>query len=448
MRSFGVIAAGLSLASSATVGPSAISQAALRLRGGGTGATLVTGGVGYIGSHTVLELLSAGHEVVVVDNLCNSNIECLNRVQQLAGCEIPFYQVDIRDKEALAAVFAKHEIDAVVHFAGLKAVGESVAKPLLYYQVNVEGTLNLVEVMLEAGCRNIVFSSSATVYGEPASVPVTEDFPTGPTNPYGSSKLFNEQILRDVAASHPDWNVCLLRYFNPVGAHPSGLIGEDPKGIPNNLMPFIQQVAVGKRPHLNVFGSDYPTPDGDPAAPPSPPSPHLPRTHARTSLHVAHAAFSPSASALPPPWRHSGSIRSVATAGYCAVSEASLLTIRPLVSALPLPPIVRVAQVGGEPPSGEHRCRYRSPAGTGVRDYIHVVDLAKGHTAALAKLKSSPGCVTYNLGTGTGYSVLDMLKVRPTRVHHPPTGWGKYFCSPCPQLTTTHSPPTQGRKSD
>jgi len=279
------------------------------LRGGGKGAVLVTGGVGYIGSHTVIELLDAGHEVVVVDNLCNSNIECLQRVQQLAGRDVTFYQVDIRDKDALAAVFAKHSVNAVVHFAGLKAVGESVAKPLLYYQVNVEGTLNLVEVMLEAGCRNIVFSSSATVYGEPASVPVTEDFPTGPTNPYGSSKLFNEQILRDVAASHPDWNVCLLRYFNPVGAHPSGLIGEDPKGIPNNLMPFIQQVAVGKRPHLNVFGSDYPTADG-----------------------------------------------------------------------------------------------------TGVRDYIHVVDLAKGHTAALAKLESDPGCVTYNLGTGTGYSVLDMVK--------------------------------------
>ena len=282
----------------------------LRLSGGAAHQTvLVTGGVGYIGSHTVLELLNAGYDVVVADNLCNSNIECLHRVQALAGRDVKFYQVDIREKAGLAAVFAKHKIDAVIHFAGLKAVGESVAKPLLYYQVNVEGTLNLVEVMDEAGCHNIVFSSSATVYGDPASVPVTEDFPTGPTNPYGQSKLMNEIILGDVAASDKRWNVCLLRYFNPVGAHPSGQIGEDPKGIPNNLMPFIQQVAVGKRPKLSVFGSDYPTADG-----------------------------------------------------------------------------------------------------TGVRDYIHVVDLAKGHLAALKKLETAPGKVVYNLGTGTGYSVLDMVK--------------------------------------
>jgi UDP-glucose 4-epimerase len=290
-------------------------DALLRLSGGAAQQTvLVTGGVGYIGSHTVLELLNAGYDVVVADNLCNSNIECLHRVQVLAGRDVEFYQVDIREKAGLAAVFAKHKIDAVIHFAGLKAVGESVAKPLLYYQVNVEGTLNLVEVMNEAGCHNIVFSSSATVYGDPASVPVTEDFPTGPTNPYGQSKLMNEIILGDVAASDKRWNVCLLRYFNPVGAHPSGQIGEDPKGIPNNLMPFIQQVAVGKRPKLSVFGSDYPTADG-----------------------------------------------------------------------------------------------------TGVRDYIHVVDLAKGHVKAVAWLAKrvaggNGGMEVINLGTGQAISVLEMVK--------------------------------------
>ena len=267
------------------------------------------GGVGYIGSHTVLELLQAGYEVVIVDNLCNSNLECLNRVQQLAGRDAVFLNVDIRDFEALSSVFAQYNPTSVIHFAGLKAVGESVEKPLLYYQVNIAGTLNLVQAMRDHGCKSIVFSSSATVYGDPASVPVTESFPTGPTNPYGHSKLMNEQILRDVAASDSSMNVCLLRYFNPVGAHPSGQIGEDPKGIPNNLMPYIQQVAVGRRPHLSVFGSDYPTHDG-----------------------------------------------------------------------------------------------------TGVRDYIHVVDLAKGHLAALRKLESNPGEVTYNLGTGTGYSVLDIVK--------------------------------------
>ena len=293
--------------------PSSARSSLLRLSGGASDSAgqkvLVTGGVGYIGSHTVLELLQAGYDVVVVDNLCNSNIECLRRVQELAGREATFHKIDIRDKEDLSAVFAQYDIGAVIHFAGLKAVGESVAKPLLYYQVNIEGTLNLVQCMRDAGCFNIVFSSSATVYGDPASVPVTESFPTGATNPYGSSKLFNEQILSDVAKADQRWNVGLLRYFNPVGAHPSGRIGEDPKGIPNNLMPFIQQVAVGKRPYLSVFGSDYPTHDG-----------------------------------------------------------------------------------------------------TGVRDYIHVVDLAKGHLAALRKLEGDPGCVTYNLGTGTGYSVLDMVK--------------------------------------
>jgi UDP-glucose 4-epimerase len=277
--------------------------------GGGKPVVLVTGGVGYIGSHTVLELLQSGYDVVVADNLCNSNLECLRRVEKLAGRSAAFHHVDMRDKEALAALFEQYEVGSVIHFAGLKAVGESVAQPLTYYQVNVQGTLNLVEVMAAAGVHNIVFSSSATVYGDPASVPVTESFPTGPTNPYGHSKLMNEQILSDVAASDGRWNVCLLRYFNPVGAHPSGRIGEDPKGIPNNLVPFIQQVAVGKRPHLSVFGSDYPTHDG-----------------------------------------------------------------------------------------------------TGVRDYIHVVDLAKGHLAALRKLEAEPGCVTYNLGTGTGYSVLDIVK--------------------------------------
>ena len=232
-------------------------------------------------------------------------------MQKLAGREATFHKVDIRDKAALSDLFSKYNVGSVIHFAGLKAVGESVAKPLLYYQVNIEGTLNLVQCMDDAGCRNIVFSSSATVYGDPASVPVTESFPTGATNPYGSSKLFNEQILTDVAKAPGEnkWNVCLLRYFNPVGAHESGQIGEDPKGIPNNLMPFIQQVAVGKRPH------------------------------------------SPSSARIIP---------------------------RPMA-----------------PASG---------------DYIHVVDLAKGHLAALRKLESNPGCVTYNLGTGVGYSVLDMVK--------------------------------------
>jgi len=310
MRELAALLCLAAAAAGSSVGGESV-RSALRPRGGWwkNDEVLVTGGVGYIGSHTVLELLEAGYKVVVVDNLCNANIECLRRVEKLTGKKVDFYAVDIRDKQALADVFAKHAIGSVIHFAGLKAVGESVAKPLLYYQVNIEGTLNLVECMLDAGCNDIVFSSSATVYGDPASVPVDETFPVGATNPYGFSKQYNEQILRDVCAANPSMNVCLLRYFNPVGAHPSGIIGEDPKGIPNNLMPYIQQVAVGRRKHLNVFGGDYPTGDG-----------------------------------------------------------------------------------------------------TGVRDYIHVVDLAKGHTAALRKLKSRPGCVTYNLGTGTGYSVLEMLK--------------------------------------
>jgi len=270
---------------------------------------LVTGGAGFIGSHTVLEMLQEGHEVTVLDNMHNASPESLKRVQKLSGKEVTFSEVDLLDVPGMEAIFAATEYDAVIHFAGLKAVGESVAKPLLYYENNIAGTVNLLNVMTKYNCTNIVFSSSATVYGDPASVPVTESFPTMGTNPYGRTKLFIEQILTDLYKSDSSWNVVLLRYFNPVGAHKSGLIGEDPKGIPNNLMPFIQQVAVGKREALSVFGSDYPTKDG-----------------------------------------------------------------------------------------------------TGVRDYIHVVDLAKGHTAALRKLSSSPGCVTYNLGTGVGYSVLEMLK--------------------------------------
>mmetsp|Transcript_12436 Transcript_12436/g.25268 ORF Transcript_12436/g.25268 Transcript_12436/m.25268 type:complete len:337 (+) Transcript_12436:79-1089(+) len=269
---------------------------------------LVTGGSGYIGSHCVLAVLEEGHEVTVIDNMFNSSPESLKRIQKLTGKEVTFCEVDCLDVPGLEAVFAATKFDAVIHFAGLKAVGESVAKPLFYYENNVAGTVNLLNVMTKYDVKNIVFSSSATVYGDPATVPVTEDFPTTGTNPYGRTKLFIEEILKDVHRSDSAWNVVLLRYFNPVGAHKSGQIGEDPKGIPNNLMPFIQQVAVGKREALSVFGADYPTKDG-----------------------------------------------------------------------------------------------------TGVRDYIHVVDLAKGHTAALKKLSSNPGCVTYNLGTGVGYSVLEML---------------------------------------
>ena len=269
---------------------------------------LVTGGAGYIGSHTVLEMLNEGHEVTVMDNMQNASPESLKRVQELSGKELGFSEVDLLDVPGMEALFAWTEYDAVVHFAGLKAVGESVGKPLLYYENNVTGTINLLNVMTKYNCKNIVFSSSATVYGDPAKVPVTESFPTNGTNPYGRTKLFMEQILKDVYTSDRSWNVVLLRYFNPVGAHKSGQIGEDPKGIPNNLMPFIQQVAVGKREALSVFGSDYPTKDG-----------------------------------------------------------------------------------------------------TGVRDYIHVVDLAKGHTAALRKLSTSPGCVTYNLCSGVGYSVLEVI---------------------------------------
>ena len=270
---------------------------------------LITGGAGYIGSHTVLELLNAGHECVVVDSLINSFSESLDRVQTLTGKPVEFHQVDLLDKPALQAVFAKHTFDAVVHFAALKAVGESVAQPLKYYHNNVTGTLILCEVMVEAGCKNIVFSSSATVYGDPASVPITEDFPVGATNPYGRTKLFMEDILIDLHTADPSWNVILLRYFNPVGAHKSGQIGEHPQGIPNNLTPYITQTAIGIRESLSVFGDDWPTPDG-----------------------------------------------------------------------------------------------------TGVRDYIHVVDLSLGHLAALEKLAKTPGVKIYNLGTGQGFSVLEMVK--------------------------------------
>jgi len=269
---------------------------------------LVTGGAGYIGTHTLVELLNAGNDVIVLDNLSNSSIEALNRVERITGKSVIFYQGDILNKALLQKVFNDHAIDSVIHFAGLKAVGESVAKPLKYYENNVTGTLILCQVMAEFKVKNLVFSSSATVYGDPASLPITEDFPTGATNPYGQSKLMVEHILADVHNADPSWNIARLRYFNPVGAHASGLIGEDPNDIPNNLMPFIAQVAVGKRTALSVFGNDYPTHDG-----------------------------------------------------------------------------------------------------TGVRDYIHVVDLANGHLKALAKLATKPGLVTYNLGTGQGYSVLDMV---------------------------------------
>ena len=271
---------------------------------------LVTGGAGYIGSHTCLELLKAGYEVVVADNLCNSSEEAVRRVEKIAGKPVKFYQADILDREALNKIFDTEEIDSVIHFAGLKAVGESVAKPLEYYHNNITGTLILCDVMRNHGVKNIVFSSSATVYGDPAFVPITEDCPKGQiTNPYVQTKSMLEQILTDFHVADPEWNVVLLRYFNPIGAHESGLIGEDPKGIPNNLVPYIAQVAVGKLQCLGVFGNDYPTHDG-----------------------------------------------------------------------------------------------------TGVRDYIHVVDLAVGHVKALKKIEEKAGVCIYNLGTGKGYSVLDVVK--------------------------------------
>jgi UDP-glucose 4-epimerase len=269
---------------------------------------LVTGGAGYIGSHTCVELLNAGYEIVVVDNLANSKPESLKRMKELTEKEFKFYQVDLLDKDALEQVFSDNNIEAVIHFAGLKAVGESVEQPLRYYQNNITGTLILADVMQQFGVEKIVFSSSATVYGMPKQVPISEDFSLSATNPYGRTKLMIEEILRDVYVSNNNWSIALLRYFNPIGAHESGRIGEDPNGIPNNLMPYITQVAVGKLQKLSVFGSDYQTVDG-----------------------------------------------------------------------------------------------------TGVRDYIHVVDLAKGHLKALEKVISTNGVEAYNLGTGKGYSVLEMI---------------------------------------
>lgn len=269
---------------------------------------LVTGGAGYIGSHTCLELLNAGYEVVVVDNLANSKVEALRRVQVLTGKSLAFHQVDLLDGAALNDIFAAYPIEAVIHFAGLKAVGESVAQPLRYYHNNVTGTLNLCQAMADYDVWKLVFSSSATVYGDPHTVPITEDFPLSATNPYGRSKLIIEEMLRDLPIADPRWHIALLRYFNPVGAHPSGQIGEDPSGIPNNLLPYVSQVAVGRLAKLSVFGNSYPTLDG-----------------------------------------------------------------------------------------------------TGVRDYIHVVDLALGHLRALEKLATSDGIAAYNLGTGQGYSVLEMV---------------------------------------
>ena len=269
---------------------------------------LVTGGAGYIGSHACVELLMSGYEVVVIDNLSNSNEEALKRVEEITGRTLKFYKNDLLDKDALEEIFKKEEIDAVMHFAGLKAVGESVTQPLRYYQNNITGTLILCEVMNKYGVKNLVFSSSATVYGNPHKVPISEDFPLSATNPYGRTKLMIEEILRDLYTADNSWNIAILRYFNPIGAHVSGKIGENPKGIPNNLVPYITQVAIGKLEKLSVYGDDYPTSDG-----------------------------------------------------------------------------------------------------TGVRDYIHVVDLVLGHLKALEKLKSNPGVLTYNLGTGTGYTVLEVI---------------------------------------
>ena len=270
---------------------------------------LVTGGAGFIGSHTCVELLEDGHEVVTVDNLCNSSEESLARVRELTGKDLVFEKVDLLHADALEKVFSAHSFDAVIHFAALKAVGESTEIPLRYYMNNITGTIVLLEACRRHGVKDFVFSSSATVYGDPATVPITEDFPLQATNPYGRTKYMMEEILRDVAMAEKGWRIILLRYFNPVGAHESGRIGEDPRGTPNNLMPFIMQVAVGRRTHLDVFGDDYPTSDG-----------------------------------------------------------------------------------------------------TGVRDYIHVVDLARGHLAALATLPRTQGCAAYNLGTGRGHSVLEVLR--------------------------------------
>ncbi len=270
---------------------------------------LVTGGAGYIGSHTCVELLNAGYEVVVVDNLYNSSVKALDRVETITGKTLTFYEADLLDKAALKVIFDTEKIDCVIHFAGYKAVGESVSKPLEYFENNISGTLNLCFAMREAGVKNLIFSSSATVYGAQPVMPITEQMEKKmATNPYGWTKWMIEEILKSLYTADPEWNIALLRYFNPIGAHESGLIGEDPKGIPNNLVPYVAQVAIGKRPFVHVYGNDYKTPDG-----------------------------------------------------------------------------------------------------TGVRDYIHVVDLAKGHLAAIKKLEENPGVVVYNLGTGHGYSVLDVI---------------------------------------
>ena len=270
---------------------------------------LITGGAGYIGSHTAIELINAGYEVVIVDNLCNSSAVVLDRIKQITGKSVKFYEIDTRDSKKLRVVFEENKIDAVIHFAALKAVGESVEKPLEYYDNNLTNTITVLKLMKEFGVDKFVFSSSATVYGNPETCPIREDFPLSTTNPYGTTKLMIEDMLRDICKANKDFNVAILRYFNPIGAHESGLIGEEPHGIPNNLMPYITKVAIGQLKQLSVFGNDYDTHDG-----------------------------------------------------------------------------------------------------TGVRDYIHVVDLANGHVKALEKLNQKPGLVTYNLGTGTGYSVLDLVK--------------------------------------
>ena len=270
---------------------------------------LVTGGAGYIGSHTSVELLEAGHGVVVVDNLDNSSREAIGRLEQIAGRKVKFHEADLLDAAALERIFREDKFDAVIHFAGLKSVGESCEKPLLYWRNNVGGTLNLVEAMKRHGVKDIVFSSSATVYGDPESLPISEEAPLRALNPYGRTKLVQEELFRDICAADKDWTAVLLRYFNPVGAHPSGLLGENPRGLPNNLMPFVAQVAIGKLKEIGVFGNDYPTPDG-----------------------------------------------------------------------------------------------------TGQRDYIHVLDLARGHLSALAKIGAGRGAVAYNLGTGRAYSVLEMIR--------------------------------------
>lgn len=270
---------------------------------------LVTGGAGYIGSHTCVELLNASYDVVIIDNLYNSNQKAVDRIEEITGKKVKFYPDDMMDRAAVKRVFDENKIDAVIHFAGLKAVGESVHKPIEYYRTNIGSTLNLTDEMRAHGCKNIIFSSSATVYGDPAEIPITENCPKGTcTNPYGWTKWMQEQILTDIHTADPEWNVILLRYFNPIGAHKSGLIGEDPKGIPNNLLPYVAQVAIGKLPEINVFGNDYDTPDG-----------------------------------------------------------------------------------------------------TGVRDYIHVVDLARGHVKAIERFAKKDGVFVCNLGTGHGYSVLDVI---------------------------------------